>query len=195
MDEATIALYNARAGDYDEMTRHEAPDPLLAEFMARLRPGDRVLDLGCGPGTFAAQMAAAGLNPEAWDASAEMVALAKRHAGVTARLAGFDDLQTAQHYHGVWANFSLLHAAKADLPRHLLAIKRALIAGGQFQIALKRGDGEQRDRLGRFYSYYQEDELHGLLRDAGFTVTKTVHGRDKGLDGTFSDWLSVASHA
>ena len=98
-------------------------------------------------------------------------------------------------YDGVWANFSLLHAAREDFPRHLAAIQKALKPGGAFHIALKAGTGAERDRIGRHYTYYTEDELTGLLKAAGFTVGSYRRGRDKGLSGEDADWISTTAHA
>ncbi|KUJ85088.1 SAM-dependent methyltransferase [Ruegeria marisrubri] len=195
-DEATIRVYDQRAGEYAGLTDgYNSADPQLAAFIAAVPAGGRVLDLGCGPGTAAAAMARAGLVVQAVDASAEMVALAARHPGVTARQATFNDITEVAAYDGIWANFSLLHAARADFPRHLAALHRALKPGGVFHIGMKLGQGEGRDRLGRHYSYYGEDELKILLRDAGFTVTGHRLGSGTGLDGTVSDWIVVAAHA
>ncbi len=42
----------------------------------------------------------------------------QRKFGLPARLGEFDDIDGDEIYDGVWANFSLLHAARDDLPRH-----------------------------------------------------------------------------
>ncbi|SHF08730.1 Methyltransferase domain-containing protein [Ruegeria intermedia] len=195
-DPRTIAVYDAQADRYADLTDADnTGDPQLARFIAAVGRGGRVLDLGCGPGASAVVMAQAGLRVEALDASAEMVTLAGRHPGVTARQAGFADLDAVATYDGVWANFSLLHAPRHDFPAHLAAVHRALRPGGVFFIAMKLGQGEGPDRLGRFYSYYSEDELKDFLHAAGFTVTDRRLGSGTGLDGSVSDWIGLATHA
>ena len=193
-DPETIRIYDTRAADYARVVATSTPGALLSAFIAAIPAGGRVLDLGCGPGLSAAWMAKAGLKADAVDASAEMVTLAAAHPGVTAWQASFDDLDATAHYDGIWANFSLLHAPRADMPGHLAAIHRALRPGGQFHIALKTGTDEARDSLGRLYTYYTPDALTALLTETGFTVTKTTTGRDKGLDGSMADWVSLAAH-
>lgn len=194
-DRKTIDVYNARAQDYARLDTTGTPSATLAAFMALLPDGGRVLDLGCGPGTSARHMARAGFTVDGMDASAEMVALAAQIAGVTAWQASFDDLEAAGLYDGIWANFSLLHAARADLPRHLKAIHRALKPGGVFHIAVKEGEGEARDRLGRHYAYYTVPEMTALLEAAGFTPGEVRQGADRGLDGVVAAWFSVTAHA
>jgi SAM-dependent methyltransferase len=198
-DAETLRIYDEKAADYAAMNQdYLRRDPRLAAFIAACPAGARVLDLGCGPGASAAVMAAAGLRADATDASAEMVALADAQPGVTAWQARFDEIageaKAAAIYDGIWANFSLLHAPRADFPDHLAAIKQRLKPGGIFYIALKLGKGEARDALGRHYTYYEEDELKDLLMTAGFTVKDCAHGESKGLDGTMARWISVACH-
>lgn len=195
-DRDTINVYNARAADYVAMTDdYNAADPRLLAFIAAVPKGSLVLDLGCGPGRSAAVMAQAGLAVDAMDASDEMVALAGRHPGVSARTATFDDLTADAVFAGVWANFSLLHAPRADFPRYLSAIHRALTPGGVLMIGMKLGEGEARDKIGRFYTYYTEPDLSRHLAEAGFTLIDSTRGSGSGLDGTLSDWISIAAHA
>lgn len=188
-DDETLAVYNAQAQKYAQMVEAE-PTPGLSEFIAALQPGARVLDLGCGPGQCAADMAARGLTVEGTDASPEMVALTLAR-GIPARVAQFSDLTDTAVYHGIWANFSLLHLSKSDLPRTLSRIHTALIPGGLFHIGTKLGMGEHRDGLGRFYAYYTEDELLQHLTSAGFTAERTTHGEGKGLSGQIDPWIVV----
>ena len=194
-DAETLRIYDDRAADYAAQNQdYLSNDPRLLEFITACPARGRVLDLGCGPGTSAAVMAAAGLRAEAMDASGEMVTLAHALAGVTAWQASFDALQAEATYDGIWANFSLLHAARDAMPRHLAAIKRAVKPQGVFYIALKLGKGEARDALGRLYTYYEEDDLKDLLKTAGFTVLNCAFGESKGMDGAMARWISVATH-
>ncbi len=195
-DPNTISVYDAQAQRYADLTDEDnKADSGLAEFIAAIPEKGRVLDLGCGPGKSAAGMARAGLLVDATDASAEMVRLASAEPGVSARQARFEDLTEQGVYDGIWANFSLLHAKRSDLPKHLTAIHRALKAGGVFCIAVKLGQGEGPDRLGRFYTYYKEDELKSYLETAGFTVNDQQTSSGTGLDGSVSDWIRLFARA
>lgn len=92
-DRHTLDIYDARAADYAQFLGADpATTPSLTAFVAALPPGARVLDLGCGPGTWAAAMAQARCKVEATDASQGMVELAAAQPGVTAWQATFDDL-------------------------------------------------------------------------------------------------------
>ena len=193
-DPETLAVYAAKSEEYASMTgAHNTSDPILAAFMAELPQQAHVLDLGCGPGDSAAVMAAAGMTVHAVDAVAEMIALASRHEGVQAEVATFDQISGTDIYDGIWANYSLLHADREALPLILHALHTALRSGGHFHIAMKTGTATTRDRLGRSYTYVTEEELRDLLVTAGFTVTKKQTGRDKGLDGTYADWIALGA--
>ena len=150
-DAQTLAVYDVKIDDYLRLTQAPPSKSLLA-FIKAIPEGGRVLDLGCGPGFAAAEMARHGCNVEAIDGSAEMVAAASKHPGVIARQATFDDLPAQATYYGIYANFSLLHAKRADFNRHIQACHAALLPGGIFHLAMKLGTGAKRDALGRFYT-------------------------------------------
>jgi SAM-dependent methyltransferase len=195
MDEKTLQTYAAKAATYaDLVCASVAKDPMFQLFLEALPPHSDVLDLGCGPGHFSAEIAANGHRVTATDAVQEMVDLAATHTDVTAHLASFDDIAGTALYDGIWANFSLLHAPRDAMPTHLAALHTALKPDGLFHIALKSGEGSKRDSLGRLYTYYTEGELSGLLMEAGFSVTARHRGADKGLDGVVADWIALAAH-
>ena len=189
VDERTIAFYDSAADRYDNLTKSGAPDADLLAFMALLPEGARVLDLGCGPARASVHMRAAGFRPDPVDASKGMVTLANEAHDIGARLMTFDELDAVGVYDAVWANFSLLHAPRADLPRHLVAIATALKPDGVFHIGMKTGTGEERDSIDRKYTYVTVAELADLISDAGMTVIATREGRDKGCAGTLDDFV------
>lgn len=194
-DSRTIAAYDANVAAYAKRFRVVRLTRPLKTFIDGLPPGARVLDLGCGPGDAAAHMRAAGLRPDPVDASPAMVALANDRHRIGARIGTFDDVDALAAYHGVWANFSLLHSPRADLPRHLGAIHRALKPAGLFHIAMKTGTGEIRDRLGRNYTYLPRRELAELLAAAGFTIVGAANGRERGLAGTLDPFVIFRARA
>ncbi|MFQ6553555.1 class I SAM-dependent DNA methyltransferase [Aestuariibius insulae] len=187
-DPQTLAVYDAKAAEYAACFGPTSFQT-LQDFIAALPEGGRVLDLGCGPGTASRHMAEASLKVVATDASAQMIALAGEIAGVTARQESFDDLTGTDLYDGIWASFSLLHAPRAKLPDYLAAISAALKPGGLLHLGMKLGDGERRDSLGRFYSFYSEEELRTHLDTAGFTVTSVTTGEERGLAGDVSPYI------
>ena len=188
-DPETLAVYDRTAQDYADMVRTDSPRGSLSEFIGLMPAGGRVLDLGCGPGDAAAVMRDAGLETDALDASPVMVELASATHGIDARCATFDDLDASGIYAGVWASFSLLHATRQDLPRHLAAIARSLVQGGHLSIGMKVGAGAGRDALGRFYTYVGVEELRGLLEEVGLDVLSTREGEERGLAGTLDPYV------
>lgn len=193
-DTETLRVYSDMADEYASLTSEATSDPVLETFVAALPTASRILDLGCGPGQAAARMARAGHMVDATDATPEMVELAGKHEGVTAWVATFDDLKGSDIYDGIWANFSLLHAPRSDMPRYLRALRALLKPAGLFHIGMKTGTDEKRDELGRLYTYYTEEELTDLLKEAGFTPFSSTVGQDVGLDGKMADWVTIAAH-
>lgn len=193
-DDETLAVYDDRVEEYASALERSEPDPDLLRFMSHVAEGGLVLDLGCGPGSAAAALRDAGFRVDPVDASRGMIELANKRHDLGARLATFDDLNAVETYDGVWANFSLLHASRARFSDHLAAIQRAIKPGGWFHIGMKTGSGERRDRLGRFYSFYEEAELEGLIEATGLRPVAHSRGRDRGLAGSLDPWITVLSH-
>ena len=190
-DRETLEVYGRKAADYVAMADRERNDRPLDAFIKSLPARARVLDLGCGPGSAAARMTQAGMQVDAWDATPEMATLAREQFGLEVRIATFDELDADAVYDGIYANFSLLHAPRSEMPGHLDRIAKALTAHGLLHIGLKTGVGERRDSLGRFYAYYEESELAGLLDTAGFEILSRATGTEAGLDGVEAPWIVV----
>ena len=194
-DETTINVYNEKTADYQKMTKSSAEMSVEKNFAASIPVGGVVLDYGCGPGRSAGYFAECGLQTHAFDASIEMVKLAKTNTGVKVWQGSFQSFSAHDTYDGIWASFSLLHAPREDMPNLLKSIHGALKAKGKLFLGLKLGTGQARDTLGRLYTYYEKDELKDFLKTAGFTWESHITGAGKGLDGTVSEWISILAHA
>lgn len=193
-DQETVSVYARKAKDYANLPMTQEQADALDMFSAALKPGAHILDLGCGPGLHTLELIKRGFTARAIDATPEFVETA-RTKGIDAYLATFDDLTEESAYDGIWASFSLLHAPRAAFPRHIAACKRALRDGGCLFLGLKLGTGEERDDLGRFYSYYTEEELREILTNAGFDRLQSQTGQGKGLAGTVDPFILMTAHA
>jgi trans-aconitate methyltransferase len=93
------------------------------------KPGERILDLGCGDGQLTRKIVAAGAQVVGVDASPAMVegALGK---GVDARLCNAEALSFSSEFDAVFSN-AALHWVR-DQDAMLAGVKRALKPGGRF---------------------------------------------------------------
>lgn len=188
-DKETLEVYATYAEDYAKRFAQDKPDVHLRKFMSALPTQARVLDLGCGTGRTTSFMARAGIDVEGWDASPEMASVGLAQHEQVIRVATFDQLAAKDTYDGIFANFSLLHAPKSEMPGYLARIASALKPGGHLHIGLKMGNGEARDKLGRFYAYYTDPEITTLLNDVGLPSIDRSYGADIGLDGEAAPWI------
>lgn len=93
------------------------------------RPGERVLDLGCGDGALTERLAALGCRVIGVDASPDMVAAARRR-GLEAYVADGQDLRFVAEFDAVFSN-AALHWMR-DVHAVLRGVRRALRPGGRF---------------------------------------------------------------
>ncbi len=193
-DRKTIDAYTSRVSDYLQMPLPAEQLEARQAFADAISAGGYVLDLGSGPGSDSAFLMRQGLKVRALDATPAFVDHAREN-GVDAHLGTFEDVTEEAEYDGIYASFSLLHAPRADFPRHLSAIHRALKPGGQLFLGMKLGTGEHRDDLGRYYTYYSQPEIETALADAGFTLDRCVTGMGKGLAGSYDGFVLVFAHA
>lgn len=95
------------------------------------RPGERILDIGCGDGHLTLAIAERGAETVGWDASPEMVRAA-RARGVDARLGRAEDLDFERAFDAAFSNAALHWAPDADAV--LAGISHALRPGGRLVV-------------------------------------------------------------
>jgi len=155
--------------------------PRLVFLLAHVRPGDRVLDLGCGDGAFAAELVAAGCEVTAVDVAHEAVRRARarapradvRHVAEGAPLPFDEDA-----FDVVWAGEVLEHVA--DVVGLLAEVRRTLDWRGRLAVTTPyhgrvavaalalRGLDEHFDPRADHLRFFTARTLHGVLADAGF---------------------------
>jgi SAM-dependent methyltransferase len=182
---STAAAYDQIA---DEFVRrnHEVPADFAefrASFVARVRRGGRVADLGCGPGRDAAHFLAAGLEVVGVDASREM-ALRVRRNGIPVAQADIRDVPLRPDcLDGIWSAASLLHVPRGDVARTLRSWWQLLRAEGVLGLSTSLGDDEGWEAcpydpstqpttapLRRWFVHHDHGALVEMVEVAGFDV-------------------------
>ena len=124
-----IAVQRWSASDYAKNGRfvQDLAGPIFA--MLAPKPGERILDLGCGDGTLTAEIKAAGADVLGVDLSDELLAVA-RMKGLNVRKADGHALDFVQEFDAVFSN-AALHWMRA--PALVIAgVARALKPRGRF---------------------------------------------------------------
>ncbi len=94
------------------------------------KPGERVLDLGCGDGALTKELMDLGVNVVGVDRSPDMVRAALSR-GVDARLVGGEELNFNNEFDAVFSN-AALHWMKKDPDAVIIGVARALKPKGRF---------------------------------------------------------------
>jgi len=180
----------------------ELGEPLIG--LLAPKPGERILDLGCGDGALTEKLAATGATVVGVDASPEMVAAA-RARGLDARVMDGQSLEFDHEFDAVLSNAALHWMRQPDAV--LKGVRRALKPRGRL-VAEFGGAGnvasvaealiealERRGIDGRAlvpWYYPTPDEYRDLLEANRFAVDSVeLIPRPTTIPGELADWLDT----
>lgn len=192
-DGDTLGFYETNARPYSG-ARPDEVSPDLHAFLAKLVPGSRILELGCGSGRDAAEMQKLGFEIDATDGTHAMAALASERLGRTVRVLRFDELDVRKHYDAVVAFASLLHVPHSGLPEILRRVRHALKPCGWHFASYKTAGIEGPDTHKRYYNYLSRDDADRMYRQAGGWACLDYQEYDGvGHFSAPSRWLTVTA--
>jgi SAM-dependent methyltransferase len=166
------------------------------------RPGERILDLGCGDGALTARLAERGCIVVGVDSSEDMVAAA-RARGIDARLLDAHELPFEGEFDAVFSN-AALHWMK-EPSRVVAGVRRALRPGGRFvgemggcgnvaaiERALLAAVRRRGLEVESPWYFPRPEEYRRVLAAGGFEVLHVeLFERPTPLPGDIRDWLET----
>ncbi len=199
----TADYYRAHYQAYHAETFYIDPTPFLGPFTRRLRPGCRVLDIGCGSGRDLAWLGRQGFAATGFERSPGLADLARQKAGcrvIEGDFTRFDFASLAVD--ALLMAGALVHVPHADLAAVLSRILPAVAPRGlspleawgrprgdegQVYISLKEGRGRHADKRDRVFYLWTDKSLRRLFADLELAV---VHfRRGPSAVGGRSTWL------
>ena len=188
----TLDHYQQEAAAFWEGTRHHDVSQNIAALLRHIQapPPLAILDFGCGPGRDLLTLAQLGHAPVGLEGAPALADMARTYAACPVWLQDFLQLDLpAAGFHGVFANASLFHVPRQELPRILRQLRATLKPGGVLFSSNPRGNNEERVSGERYGAYYDLDTWRAYLLDAGFAELEHYY-RPAGLPRAQQPWLA-----
>jgi|GEM_PF-106562 len=190
----TIEYYNKYADRYSEVTRNADMSDIYERFEEHLKPGSRILDLGCGSGRDSKYFLDKGYKVVSLDASEAMCRKTQELTGKAAVHMRIEDMNYENEFDAVWACASLLHVAKSDMHKILEKAMKALRVGGVLYASWKYGKSERTRADGRTFANYTEARVCDMVAlVSGASLEDVWTSQDVRLDriGQGHLWVNV----
>lgn len=139
----SVDYYNDNAQSFFDGTNDVDMSAVYDRFLPLIPERGTILDAGCGSGRDSRMFIANGYDVTSFDASPELVALARSINGVPASVATFSSFCSEQLYDGIWACASLLHLPRAQLVEVITGLADLLAPKGVFYLSFKQGVHER----------------------------------------------------
>ncbi|MEP7156251.1 MAG: class I SAM-dependent methyltransferase [Betaproteobacteria bacterium] len=188
----TLAHYDGRADKFWEGTRgHDVSQNIAALLnFIEAEPPCKLMDFGCGPGRDLKVFKDMGHTAIGLEGAPRFAAMAREYSGCEVWQQDFLRLDLpASTFDGIYANASLFHVPRQELPRVLLELHAALKPQGVLFSSNPRGENEEGWNSGRYGTHLDLDVWRQYMTGAGFTELMHYY-RPDGLPREQQPWLA-----
>ena len=190
--ERTLEHYHTRAEAFWEGTRHHDVEQNIEVLLRHIlaAPPFIILDFGCGPGRDLSAFVRRGHRAVGLEGAAALAELARANSGCEVWQQDFLRLDLPEScFDGVFANASLFHVPRQELPRVLRQLHAALKPAGVLFSSNPRGSNEESMNGERYGAYYDLTAWREYLLAAGFVELEHYY-RPPGLPFEQQPWLA-----
>ncbi|MBD3360356.1 methyltransferase domain-containing protein [Candidatus Peregrinibacteria bacterium] len=189
----TIKTYEELAEDYYKTHFDINEIKNIADFFIQNLKGQKILDIGCGPGRDAKYFSEHNLEVTGIDLTSNFVKMASQNVPnakfIQKDMRSLDFPENS--FDGIWACASFLHVPKEDAKNTLLGFRKILKPAGLIYLSVKQGNEEkfvEKDEYkGRtkFFAFYAQDEFKNLIESCNLKIVKVL------IDNKKDTWINV----
>lgn len=173
-----VNTYNKIAKVYSQKYFTDLSDtPYIDKFLDYLPKNARILDVGCGPGTFTKYLLDKSYMVEGIDLSEEMIAIAREK--VSRGKFTFMDMRRLLYpdkiFDGLLVAYSLIHIPSEELRKTLQEFYRVLKPNGYILLITQKGKADQivdepfKQGEKMFFNFFTKKRLNNFLKKAQFS--------------------------
>ena len=188
----TLDHYHSRAEAFWEGTRHHDVEQNIEALLRHIQavPPFTILDLGCGPGRDLRAFVQRGHRAIGLEGAPALAEMARAYAACEVWRQDFIEMDLpAACFDGVFANASLFHVPRQELPRVLRQLHATLKPAGVLFSSNPRGNNEESISGERYGAYYDLAAWRSYLAAAGFAELEHYY-RPAGLPCEQQPWLA-----
>lgn len=194
---STLEHYHENAQDFREGTKDHDVSQNVEALLRHLpgASGQRILDLGCGPGRDLSTFVERGHLPVGLDGAPAFVKMARATTGCEVWHQDLLALDLpARRFDGVFANAVLFHVPTQELGRVLRDLRATLVTGGVLFASNPRGPDIERQQGMRYGAYLTFETWSRFVGSAGFELVEHYF-RPPGRPRAEQPWLATVWRA
>ncbi len=183
----------------------------LIEKFSKTIKGNKVLDLGCGPGHDSYKFSELGFDVVGIDYSSEMIRRAQSFKDtvnkpkfVVGDMREISNIFQENEFDAAWVSASLLHISEKDVPKVLENLKKILKDGAVLYISLKGGEqgpaiveeGKYGISMQREFIFWERINFEKLLKMHNFEITEVEESQKTKSGDYITNWIDffVVNH-
>lgn len=174
-----VAGYEKIARKYTKLYFNDKSDlRFFNKFLTYLPPKGKILDIGCGPGTFAQHLFKKGFLVEGIDLSTSMIKIAREKLPlIKFKLMDMRRLDyPSESFDAIFTAYSLIHIASLEIPETLKGFYRVMKPRGLLGLINQKGEADKivaeplQAGEKMFFNLFTKKRLKDFLINAGFKL-------------------------
>lgn len=188
--------YNQFAQKYSDLNKAQNEESISSyfHFLESMKPGQKILDMGCGAGFDLNYFGTKGLSLYGFDASEEMVSLAQsRNKNADIKVGKFDNIPFESNFFDFVVSKWAIQTA-ADIEPIYKEVLRVLKPGGEFVFLTGHPIRQFLEKKKSPKDYFKKEMVISIIFDGQIVLNEPTHTMNEYLSDLFLEKFTLLSY-